>query len=146
MKFFSYDGSRLGNFETHETAEEARQFASAAIDYVVDDGDGYEEGDVESVCWGQIFEAGAITNQRELTEEEQVEHPEWCWYGEPKLLSVDAGGDDTAVALADALLLVMDGAHFYDCIPGKRGHLPSDDCSKVCRTIRAALASAGRLP
>lgn len=58
-------------------------------------------------------------------------------------------------ALADALLRTTisypdnptAGTHYAECTHGLRGQAPDDDrCSSVCKTVRAALKLAGRLP
>ncbi len=84
MRFFSYDDLGDGYVE-HETAEEARAAASAAIEWATDDDDGWDEDAVLGICWGEIRERSVIKNRRELTSEEKEEHPEWGFWAEVEL-------------------------------------------------------------
>lgn len=89
-RFFSYDTNSDG-FEEHSTKEEARASAQSALDYVTDDGDGWDEGDVRGICWGEIRERAVIKNRRELTDEEREDHPEWDFYAEVELTPIGRG-------------------------------------------------------
>lgn len=53
-KYFTYDPDQ--GFETHPTADEAKQSAEDCLDYYRDNaGDGWGE-DVQNVCWGVLSE------------------------------------------------------------------------------------------
>lgn len=93
-RFFSYDVEGDG-FSEHNTEEEARAAAQAALDYATDDGDGWDEDALTGICWGEIRERVVIKNRRELTDEEKDEHPSWDFYAEAELTaSFDSSDPD----------------------------------------------------
>ncbi|EJK1954698.1 hypothetical protein NK244_003722 [Escherichia coli] len=66
--YFSYGSEH--NFEWHKTAEEAIEFAEAAIDdYRGDACDGWSE-EVDSICWGIIMQSSTKVGERPRNEDD----------------------------------------------------------------------------
>jgi hypothetical protein len=62
MKWFSYDPA-VG-FDTHDTEQEAKASAEESLqEYRDHAGDGWDD-DVNHVCWGQVREVSAMTEER----------------------------------------------------------------------------------
>jgi hypothetical protein len=59
--WFSFDGE---DFETHNTADEAKSAAVAALDdYRSEAADGWSDA-AYNVCWGRVVEAATVTVKR----------------------------------------------------------------------------------
>lgn len=88
MRFFSYDPEGDG-FELHETLDEAVEGAEYSLNCSVDS-DGFEEDVITGICCGEIKASVVIENRRELTAQEKIKHPEWSFYGEPRLRPIES--------------------------------------------------------
>ena len=75
--FYSYDPE--DGIEYHDTEEEARNRAEQAkefIEFYAADSDGVWPEKADEVSWGRVM-GKARVEDRDLTEEEKAENPEW---------------------------------------------------------------------
>lgn len=85
MKYYSYDPE--SGIEFHDTAEEAKDRAQKALDdaeFQAADSDWNWSDNEHEISWGEVRESVQM-HKRDMTPEEQVEHPECSYICGPKL-------------------------------------------------------------
>jgi energy-coupling factor transporter ATP-binding protein EcfA2 len=102
-RWFSYDGDC--GYETHDSEEEARRSAEAALEMFRDDapGDGWDEDSVTQVCWGVVIQEVEEISRRKTTPEDCTEHEEFVDYGLRPILSPFSLSPTVALSLLDRI-------------------------------------------